>query len=83
MGWVTHVRWYTPVENYLRYRIMERKKSGGAATAVGNHLPRSVQPFFSAFTFFFFLFSFSASFFLPPPPLSTLFSLLASNNHEH
>lgn len=82
MGWVTHVRWYTPVENYLRYRIMERKKSGGAAAAVGNHLPRSVQPFFSAFTFFFF---FSPLFFrlLLPLPLPTLFSLLASNNHEH
>lgn len=67
MGWVTHVRWYTPVENYLRYRIMERKKSGGAAAAVGNHLPRSVQPFFSAFTFFFFFFF---SLFFPPlsPP---------------
>ena len=66
MGWVTHVWWYTPVENYLRYRIMERKKSGGAATAVGNHLPRSVQPFFSAFTFFFFPFFFFRLLFSAP-----------------
>lgn len=67
MGWVTHVRWYTPVENYLRYRIMERKKSGGAAAAVGNHLPRSVQPFFSAFTFFFFFPPFFSASFSPSP----------------
>lgn len=30
-GLVTHVRWYTLLENYLRYRIMQRKKSGRAA----------------------------------------------------
>lgn len=57
------------------------KEERGGAVAVGNHLPRSVQPFFSAFTFFFFFFFFFASFF--PSPLPTLFSLLASNNHEH
>lgn len=39
----------------------------------GNHLLRSVQPFFSAFT----------SLFLPISLFLVLLSLLASNNHEH